>query len=144
MTLFASDLVQNLIMQHVDHSAGDLIHLLQGLLRYDPSDRLSAREALRHPFFSRDHLRRWSMQCNVHRKRENRRLTTKISVFSGKGCRYCGGVFACVNNNQILWTNQAPKTHSYTNPNCGRRRSWLIPRCIVFVMQDQVDRFEYF
>ncbi|KAG2676005.1 hypothetical protein I3760_12G031900 [Carya illinoinensis] len=50
--------LQNLIMQHVDHSAGDLIHLLQGLLKYDPSDRLTAREALRHPFFSRDHLRR--------------------------------------------------------------------------------------
>ncbi|XP_023886337.1 serine/threonine-protein kinase AFC2 isoform X2 [Quercus suber] len=50
--------LQNLIMEHVDHSAGDLIHLLQGLLRYDPLDRLKAREALRHPFFSRDHLRR--------------------------------------------------------------------------------------
>lgn len=50
--------LQNLVMQHVDHSAGDLIHLLQGLLRCDPSDRLTAREALRHPFFARDHLRR--------------------------------------------------------------------------------------
>ncbi|KAF3956017.1 hypothetical protein CMV_018825 [Castanea mollissima] len=50
--------LQNLIMEHVDHSAGDLIHLLQGLLRYDPLDRLKARDALRHPFFSRDHLRR--------------------------------------------------------------------------------------
>ncbi|KAJ8772268.1 hypothetical protein K2173_027445 [Erythroxylum novogranatense] len=50
--------LQNLIMQHVDHSAGDLIHLLQGLLRYDPSDRLTARESLRHPFFTRDRLRR--------------------------------------------------------------------------------------
>ncbi|KAL2459549.1 Serine/threonine-protein kinase AFC2 [Forsythia ovata] len=50
--------LQNLIMQHVDHSAGDLIHLLQGLLRYDPSERLSAPEALDHPFFTRDHLRR--------------------------------------------------------------------------------------
>ncbi|XP_062169218.1 serine/threonine-protein kinase AFC2 isoform X1 [Alnus glutinosa] len=50
--------LQNLIMQHVDHSAGDLIHLLQGLLRYDPTDRLTAREALRHPFFCRDHQRR--------------------------------------------------------------------------------------
>ncbi|KAL2539582.1 Serine/threonine-protein kinase AFC2 [Abeliophyllum distichum] len=50
--------LQNLIMQHVDHSAGDLIHLLQGLLRYDPSERLSAPEALEHPFFTRDHLRR--------------------------------------------------------------------------------------
>ncbi|KAH7528353.1 hypothetical protein FEM48_Zijuj05G0063600 [Ziziphus jujuba var. spinosa] len=50
--------LQNLIMQHVDHSAGDLIHLLQGLLRYDPSERLTARDALRHPFFCKDHLRR--------------------------------------------------------------------------------------
>nr|POE68551.1 serine/threonine-protein kinase afc2 [Quercus suber] len=50
--------LQNLIMEHVDHSAGDLIHLLQGLLRYDPLDRLKAREAPRYPFFSRDHLRR--------------------------------------------------------------------------------------
>lgn len=51
-------LSQNLVMQHVDHSAGDLIHLLQGLLRYDPADRLTAPEALRHPFFTRDNLRR--------------------------------------------------------------------------------------
>ncbi|KAG8376452.1 hypothetical protein BUALT_Bualt09G0064800 [Buddleja alternifolia] len=50
--------LQNLIMQHVDHSAGDLIDLLQGLLRYDPLARLKAREALGHPFFTRD-LRRF-------------------------------------------------------------------------------------
>ncbi|RDX58214.1 Serine/threonine-protein kinase AFC2 [Mucuna pruriens] len=50
--------LQNLVMQHVDHSAGDLIHLLQGLLRYDPSERLTAKEALRHSFFMRDHFRR--------------------------------------------------------------------------------------
>ncbi|XP_019184591.1 PREDICTED: serine/threonine-protein kinase AFC2-like [Ipomoea nil] len=50
--------LQNLVMKHVDHSVGDLINLLQGLLRYDPSERLTAREALQHPFFSRDHLRR--------------------------------------------------------------------------------------
>ncbi|XP_061364889.1 serine/threonine-protein kinase AFC2 isoform X1 [Gastrolobium bilobum] len=50
--------LQNLIMQHVDHSAGDLIHLLQGLLRFDPSERLTAKEALRHSFFMRDLLRR--------------------------------------------------------------------------------------
>ncbi|XP_031479967.1 serine/threonine-protein kinase AFC2 isoform X2 [Nymphaea colorata] len=49
--------LQNLVMLHVDHSAGDLIDLLQGLLRYDPSERLTAREALRHPFFSREHRR---------------------------------------------------------------------------------------
>ncbi|VFQ95608.1 unnamed protein product [Cuscuta campestris] len=50
--------LQNLVMQHVDHSAGDLISLLQGLLRYDPTERLTARQALHHPFFSRDRLRR--------------------------------------------------------------------------------------
>ncbi|KAG8649224.1 hypothetical protein MANES_08G075400v8 [Manihot esculenta] len=44
----------NLIMQHVDHSAGDLIDLLQGLLRYDPAERFKAREALGHPFFTRE------------------------------------------------------------------------------------------
>ncbi|RWR86022.1 serine/threonine-protein kinase AFC1 isoform X1 [Cinnamomum micranthum f. kanehirae] len=46
--------LQNLVMQHVDHSAGDLIDLLQGLLCYDPNKRLKARDALRHPFFHRD------------------------------------------------------------------------------------------
>ncbi|KAJ9708763.1 hypothetical protein PVL29_000666 [Vitis rotundifolia] len=49
----------NLVMQHVDHSAGDLIDLLQGLLRYDPSNRLTAQEALRHPFFTRDYHSRF-------------------------------------------------------------------------------------
>ncbi|VAI47576.1 unnamed protein product [Triticum turgidum subsp. durum] len=34
--------LQNLVMQHVDHSAGDLIDLLQGLLRYDPDERLKS------------------------------------------------------------------------------------------------------
>ncbi|KAF5202472.1 Serine/threonine-protein kinase AFC2 [Thalictrum thalictroides] len=52
--------LQNLVMQHVDHSGGDFINLLQGLLRYDPSDRLTAKEALRHPFFTRDLHRRSS------------------------------------------------------------------------------------
>ncbi|KAK9054550.1 hypothetical protein SSX86_025628 [Deinandra increscens subsp. villosa] len=58
--------LQNLVMQHVDHSAGDLIHLLQGLLRYDPSERLTARAALRHPFFTRDHLRRNLTATKLH------------------------------------------------------------------------------
>lgn len=49
---------QNIVMQHVDHSGGDLIDLLQGLLRYDPAERFKAREALAHPFFTRD-LRRF-------------------------------------------------------------------------------------
>ncbi|GAA0162529.1 non-receptor serine/threonine protein kinase [Lithospermum erythrorhizon] len=57
-TVYKLPRLQNLIMQHVDHSAGDLINLLQGLLEYDPSDRLLASEALRHPFFSRDRRRR--------------------------------------------------------------------------------------
>lgn len=51
--------LQNLVMRHVDHSAGDIIDLLQGLLRYEPSDRLTAQEALRHPFFTKDHYRRF-------------------------------------------------------------------------------------
>nr|XP_043639005.1 serine/threonine-protein kinase AFC2-like isoform X2 [Erigeron canadensis] len=50
--------LQNLVMEHVDHSAGDLIHLLQGLLKYDPLDRLTAHESLKHPFFTRDSYRR--------------------------------------------------------------------------------------
>ncbi|KAJ3675302.1 hypothetical protein LUZ60_004344 [Juncus effusus] len=50
--------LQNLVMDNVDHSAGDLIDLLHGLLRYDPADRHSAREALRHPFFTGVYNRR--------------------------------------------------------------------------------------
>ncbi|CAL9109882.1 unnamed protein product [Musa acuminata var. zebrina] len=46
--------LQNLVMQHSDHSAGDFIDLLQGLLRYDPADRLAANAALLHPFFTRN------------------------------------------------------------------------------------------
>ncbi|RLM77977.1 serine/threonine-protein kinase AFC2 [Panicum miliaceum] len=44
--------LQNLVMQNVDQSAGDFIDLLQGLLKYDPANRLTAQEALRHPFFT--------------------------------------------------------------------------------------------
>uniref|UniRef100_A0ACD5ZW65 Uncharacterized protein n=1 Tax=Avena sativa TaxID=4498 RepID=A0ACD5ZW65_AVESA len=42
--------LQNLVMQNVDHSAGDFIDLLQRLLRHDPASRLTAHEALKHPF----------------------------------------------------------------------------------------------
>ncbi|CAL5347504.1 unnamed protein product [Camellia sinensis] len=49
--IISADL-ENLIMEHVDHSAGDMIDLWQGLLRYDPAERLTARETLRHPFFT--------------------------------------------------------------------------------------------
>ena len=38
-------------MQHVEHSAGTLIDLLHGLLKFEPSERLPAKEALKHPFF---------------------------------------------------------------------------------------------
>ncbi|GAU34260.1 hypothetical protein TSUD_365580 [Trifolium subterraneum] len=49
----------NLVMQHVDHSAGELLDLLQGLLRFDPISRMKAHEALRHPFFTREHYQRY-------------------------------------------------------------------------------------
>nr|CAB3450245.1 unnamed protein product [Digitaria exilis] len=50
--------LQNLVMQNVDQSAGDFIDLLQGLLKYDPADRLTAQEALKHPFFMEGFERR--------------------------------------------------------------------------------------
>lgn len=50
--------LQNLVMPRVDHSSGDLIDLLQGLLRFDPCSRLTARQAFRHPFFTRNHGQR--------------------------------------------------------------------------------------
>ncbi|KAL9266274.1 Serine/threonine-protein kinase AFC2-like protein [Drosera capensis] len=49
--------LQNLVMHHVDHSAGDLIDLLQGLLQYDPVMRMTAGEALGHAFFAANHHR---------------------------------------------------------------------------------------
>ncbi|XP_062193751.1 serine/threonine-protein kinase AFC2-like isoform X1 [Phragmites australis] len=44
--------LQNLVMQHVDHSAGEFIDLLKGLVAYEPSARLTAQEALSHRFFT--------------------------------------------------------------------------------------------
>jgi serine/threonine protein kinase len=52
-----SILWQNLIMHHVDHSGGLLIDLLQGLLKFEPSERLTAKEALKHPFFKESNRR---------------------------------------------------------------------------------------
>jgi serine/threonine protein kinase len=49
---------QNLVMQNVDHSAGDFIDLLQGLLKHDPASRLTAQEALKHPFLTEKSERR--------------------------------------------------------------------------------------
>ncbi|XAR64476.1 Dual-specificity kinase [Bertholletia excelsa] len=51
--------LQNIVIQHVDHSVGDLTDLLQGLLKYDPSIRMTAHEALRHPFSTREYQRRY-------------------------------------------------------------------------------------
>ncbi|XP_020701314.1 serine/threonine-protein kinase AFC2 isoform X2 [Dendrobium catenatum] len=49
--------LQNLVMKHVDRSAGDLIDLLQGMFKYEPAERLTAHEALRHPFFRNNNRR---------------------------------------------------------------------------------------
>jgi len=49
--------LRDLLMQNADHSAGLLIDLLQGLLKFEPSERLKAPEALRHPFFTKDSRR---------------------------------------------------------------------------------------
>eukprot|EP00850_Spirogloea_muscicola_P004530 SM000019S05074 [mRNA] locus=s19:737735:741346:- [translate_table: standard] len=43
--------LRDLIMGHVEHSAGTLIDLLHGLLKFEPAERLPAKEALKHPFF---------------------------------------------------------------------------------------------
>ncbi|OIW14606.1 hypothetical protein TanjilG_32948 [Lupinus angustifolius] len=45
------DHLKDIISRHVDTSRSSLTDLLHGLLRYDPSERLTAREALDHPFF---------------------------------------------------------------------------------------------
>eukprot|EP00252_Welwitschia_mirabilis_P008504 TRINITY_DN2039_c0_g1_i2.p1 TRINITY_DN2039_c0_g1~~TRINITY_DN2039_c0_g1_i2.p1 ORF type:complete len:332 (+),score=39.21 TRINITY_DN2039_c0_g1_i2:776-1771(+) len=49
--------LRNIIMDHADHSAGSLIDLLQGLLKFEPSERLTAQEALKHPFFMEGYRR---------------------------------------------------------------------------------------
>ncbi|XP_042991998.1 serine/threonine-protein kinase AFC3 isoform X4 [Carya illinoinensis] len=43
--------LKDLVSQHVVSSRSSLTDLLQGLLKYDPSERLTARQALSHPFF---------------------------------------------------------------------------------------------
>ncbi|POO03903.1 Serine/threonine protein kinase [Trema orientale] len=45
------DCLKELVSQHVESSRASLIDLLHGLLKYDPSERLTARQALDHPFF---------------------------------------------------------------------------------------------
>ncbi|XVE71077.1 hypothetical protein DITRI_Ditri10aG0121200 [Diplodiscus trichospermus] len=45
------DRPKNMVSQHVESSRYTLVDLLEGLLKYDPSERLTARQALNHPFF---------------------------------------------------------------------------------------------
>ncbi|KAI9097925.1 hypothetical protein K1719_025696 [Acacia pycnantha] len=45
------DHLKELVARHVNSSRSSLTDLLHGLLAYDPSERLTAREALDHPFF---------------------------------------------------------------------------------------------
>lgn len=42
---------QDLVSRKADHSRAALADLLHGLLRFEPSERLTAQEALEHPFF---------------------------------------------------------------------------------------------
>ncbi|KAL9176884.1 hypothetical protein ABFS82_01G024300 [Erythranthe guttata] len=45
------DPLKNLVSRHVDSSRSALLNLLHGLLKFDPSERLTPRQALEHPFF---------------------------------------------------------------------------------------------
>ncbi|KAK8645144.1 hypothetical protein V6N13_118993 [Hibiscus sabdariffa] len=45
------DRLKNMLSQHVESSRYSLADLLEGLLKYDPSERITARQALNHPFF---------------------------------------------------------------------------------------------
>ncbi|KAB2027716.1 hypothetical protein ES319_D05G050900v1 [Gossypium barbadense] len=45
------DRLKNMVSQYVESSRYSLADLLEGLLKYDPSERLTARQALNHPFF---------------------------------------------------------------------------------------------
>nr|XP_019706980.1 serine/threonine-protein kinase AFC3 isoform X2 [Elaeis guineensis] len=45
------DRLKDLVSQHVEYSRTPLTDLLYGLLKFEPSERLTAREALYHPFF---------------------------------------------------------------------------------------------
>lgn len=48
---FISVLLQNMLSQYLGCSRSSFIALLHDLLKFDPSERLTAREALEHPFF---------------------------------------------------------------------------------------------
>ncbi|KAL0917926.1 hypothetical protein M5K25_013035 [Dendrobium thyrsiflorum] len=45
------DRLKDLVSRHLEYSRASLTDLLYGLLRFEPTERLTAREALEHPFF---------------------------------------------------------------------------------------------
>ena len=45
------DRLKDMVLQHVGSSRSSLTDLLYGLLKFDPAQRLTARQALNHPFF---------------------------------------------------------------------------------------------
>lgn len=45
------DRLKDLVARKADHSRAVLADLLYGLLKFEPSERLTAQEALDHPFF---------------------------------------------------------------------------------------------
>ncbi|KAL3650841.1 Serine/threonine-protein kinase afc3 [Castilleja foliolosa] len=45
------DYLKNIVSRHADASRYALVNLLHSLLKFDPSERLTARQALEHPFF---------------------------------------------------------------------------------------------
>ncbi|KAJ3671102.1 hypothetical protein LUZ60_008528 [Juncus effusus] len=46
--------LKDMVSRYVDYSRGSLVDLLIGLLRFEPSERLTAKEALNHPFFDNE------------------------------------------------------------------------------------------
>lgn len=62
--------LHDIIYDHMsDPSADDFIDLLQGLLNYDPTERLTAKSALKHPFFTLDHNHHHHLHHNYNRRR---------------------------------------------------------------------------
>lgn len=43
--------LQEMVARHVDNTRSGFADLLYGLLQYNPSERLTANDALDHPFF---------------------------------------------------------------------------------------------
>eukprot|EP00250_Pteridium_aquilinum_P021717 c25203_g1_i19 orf=301-558(+) len=43
--------LRDLVLEHTDNTGSSLVDLLERMLKYDPYDRPTAKEALDHPFF---------------------------------------------------------------------------------------------